>query len=265
VGLKINMIFHLMDSSETKQKRGRKAKSSIIPLVKVNSTNTTPVIVHLPINYSDVNEQSVPIKSDRGEINTLLKKIDDLNERLKKYEKIQKPCINVIDKMSSKCWWCRHSFSTPTVELPEHYFNNTYSSTGVFCSYNCALAFNIDLNDENIAKRTSLLHLHYKQTYLSECIIVSAPSWKILQDYGGTITIDEYRDNFISNKTNYMYIKPPNISRISYVEKVPIISDIPIINNDYVLKRSKPLNSSKYSLESMMEFKKTPESKPVQI
>jgi hypothetical protein len=48
------------------------------------------------------------------------------------------------------------------------------------------------------------------------------------------------------------------ISRISYVEKIPIKKDDTndIKNDDLVLKRSKPLKSSKYNLESIMGLKK---------
>ena len=84
-----------------------------------------------------------------------------------------------------------------------------------------------------------------------------APSWKILKDYGGTITIEDYRTNFITNCTNYIYIKPPLISRISYIEKIPTVEIPDVLKlNEYILKRSKPLNSSKYTLESTIGLKK---------
>ena len=49
------------------------------------------------------------------------------------------------------------------------------------------------------------------------------------------------------------------ISRISYIEKIPIRKDDDddIINNDLILKRTKPLKSSKYNLESIMGLKIT--------
>ena len=48
------------------------------------------------------------------------------------------------------------------------------------------------------------------------------------------------------------------ISRISYIEKIPIKKedDNDIKNDDLILKRSKPLKSSKYNLESIMGLKK---------
>ena len=184
-------------------------------------------------------------------------KIDELNNKLKNYEKTNKPSIIPIYNNKSRCWWCRYNYDLISVELPEHYFNKMFYSIGNFCSYNCCMAYNIDINDENVSKRNSLLYLLYKQTYKNDIVIKPAPSWKILKDNGGSITIDEFRENFISNKIDYLYIRPPFVSRISYVEKVPINEITEVIKtNDLLLKRSKPLNSSKYSLESTIGLKK---------
>ena len=46
------------------------------------------------------------------------------------------------------------------------------------------------------------------------------------------------------------------VSRIAHIEKTPrVVSNIPK-KNELVLKRSKPLNSSKYTLETTMGLKK---------
>ena len=89
-------------------------------------------------------------------------------------------------------------------------------------------------------------------------IIKPASSWKILIDFGGSISIDAFRENLTTNSLEYNYIKPPMISRISYIEKIPIKKDDDndIKNEDLILKRSKPLKSSKYNLESIMGLKK---------
>ncbi len=120
------------------------------------------------------------------------------------------------------------------------------------------MAYNIDINDENIAKRTSLINLMYKNTYGKFKNIIPAPSWKILENNGGSISIDDFRLNLTLNDIEYNYIKPPMISRISYIEKVPVKKDIEenINSTDLILKRNKPLKSSKYSLESIMGLKK---------
>ena len=284
-------------------KRGRKPKSHIIPTLKTYNNLDTPIIAHLPIEYSDIIDQDdifikmepsafpkekVSVNSHKNgitnekkikndthlqfvnldsteykfssekEIKLLKNKIEELNTIIKKNDKLNnKPNVQPLTSTNpSKCWWCSYNCDI-IVELPEHYFNNMFYTNGKFCSYNCAMAYNIDLNDENISKRNSLLYLHYKKTYNTSCIITPSPSWKILKDFGGSVTIDDFRSNFIIHTSNYLYIKPPLISRIAYVEKTPVVEETEIIKpNEFVLKRSKPLNSTKYTLESTIGLKK---------
>ncbi len=249
-----------------KSKRGRRPKVPVIINKTENLNSDTPIIAHLPIDLSEViNEQVDEIfikpddtrSSNEGEVRMLRKKIDELNNRLSKYERNLKPSVMVCDG-KSKCWWDTHFFNTPPVEMPESYFNGIFNCTGKFCSWECMMAHNIDINDENISKRTSLIYMMYKKTYNSYRIIKPASSWKILVDFGGMISIDDFRQNLSLNNMDYNYIKPPMISRISYIEKIPIKKDddIDIKNDDLILKRSKPLKSSKYNLESIMGLKK---------
>jgi hypothetical protein len=252
-----------------KSKRGRRPKVPVNVIKIEHSNNDTPIIAHLPIDLSEViNEQNeeIFIKPDNNdnndyhyisEIKHLRKKIDELTHKLSHYEKNIKSSI-VACSGESKCWWDTHNFNTPPVEMPESYFNGNFNCNGKFCSWECMMAYNIDINDENIAKRTSLIYMMYKKTYSEFKIIKPAPSWKILIDFGGSISIEDYRENLNTNTIEYNYIKPPIISRISYIEKIPIKKehDNDIKNDDLILKRSKPLKSSKYNLESIMGLKK---------
>ena len=45
------------------------------------------------------------------------------------------------------CWWCCHKFDNPPCQLPEKYYEKKYHVFGCFCSYNCALSYNLDLDD----------------------------------------------------------------------------------------------------------------------
>lgn len=248
-----------------KNRRGRRPKvsSSIVKVEHIQ--NDTPIIAHLPIDLSEViNDQvdDIFIKQDNSndnELKVLKKKIEDLTIKLNKYEKNLKPSVISCESNSTKkCWWDRCNFSTPPVEMPDSYYNGKFNCIGKFCSWECMMAYNIDINDENIAKRTSLIYLMYKKTYNYLKQIKPAPSWKVLEDYGGVISIDEFRENLTFNQMDYNYIKPPLISRISYIEKIPIKNEVEdnIKSDDLILKRQKPLKSSKYSLESIMGLKK---------
>jgi hypothetical protein len=249
-----------------KSRRGRRPKTqaSLKTTEGYNNNIDTPIIAHLPIDLSEVMDEQVDDifirnESNDVEIKQLKKKIDELNCKLSKYEKQNKPSIVLCDNNSvSKCWWDREYFNTPVVEMPENYLNGMFLCSGKFCSWECMMAYNIELNDENIAKRTSLIHLMYKKTYGNFKEIHKAPSWKILEHNGGIASIEDFRLNLTLNDIEYNYIKPPMISRISYIEKIPLKKDTDEVMNptDFILKRNKPLKSSKYSLESIMGLKK---------
>jgi hypothetical protein len=247
-----------------KSRRGRRPKTQQIHFKNENTISDTPIIAHLPIDLSEVmhdQEDEIFIKPETTndiEIKQLRKKIEELNSKLSKYEKQNKPSVIICDNNISKCWWDREYFNTPAVEMPEAYLNGQFLCTGKYCSWECMMAYNIDINDENIAKRTSLIHLKYKKTYGEFKKILPAASWKILVHNGGATTIEDFRLNLTLNDLEYNYIKPPMISRISYIEKIPVKKELDenINSTDLILKRTKPLKSSKYSLESIMGLKK---------
>lgn len=231
-----------------------KKKSKII--IENNNFNK-PIITHLPIyiNKKSINKEDIEkdntIKDLKEQIKVLNNKLEDnYNQELFNIDNDNNNNKNI------NCWWCRHCFKNPKVTLPENLFKSKFNTFGVFCSYNCALSYNIDINDENLYKRTSLLYYLYKKTYNKNVEIVKAPSWKILKNYGGIVSIDTFRKSFIFNEYEYNYIKPPIISCIYQIEKI-LKKPKKNTTEKYILKRKKPLNNSKYNLENTMGLKKT--------
>ena len=89
-----------------------------------------------------------------------------------------------------------------------------YETYGYFCSFNCCMAFVID-NRSNPVFRNSkflLLSVYSKFTGLNK-EIEPAPDWRTLRDYGGTLTIEEFRSAF-----NNMRFKDMG----TYVRQFPI-------------------------------------------
>lgn len=89
-----------------------------------------------------------------------------------------------------------------------------YTTDGIFCSFNCCLAF-IHNNHQNPLYRYSenlLSHIHAKTFGKDAQPIIPSPSWRLLKDYGGSISIDEYRKNFykVEYKDIYNTIFPPS-------------------------------------------------------
>jgi hypothetical protein len=76
-----------------------------------------------------------------------------------------------------------------------------YVVDGVFCSFNCALAFYED-HRHNPMYRSSriLLHRLWRDCFgpgeTSSTTISPAPSWRLLRKFGGPLSIEKFRDSF---------------------------------------------------------------------
>jgi hypothetical protein len=241
------------------KKRGRKPKSQQhIPKVDYFKKEV-PLIVHLPITiesekYSENIDNDIFIKQSENInlVNELKEEIRNLENKLK--NKNKKKIVYEIKNIDGlPCWWCRHEYNTSKVELPFKYQDDKFYTFGNFCSYECCEAYNIDINDENVTKRSSLLKYQYYKTYNEFKTIRKAQDWRLLKRNGGYIDIEEFRTNFNFNKDDYYYLRPPIVSRYANIEKI----DMNVINNtksaELVLKRTKPLKTNKVSLNHFIQ------------
>lgn len=92
--------------------------------------------------------------------------------------------------------------------------NDFYLMDGLFCSFNCCLAY-IKMNIHNplyINSESLLNKIYYEAFGKNSMPLVEAPSWRLLKNYGGHITIEDYRRNFYKveyfNVDNIIYPFP---------------------------------------------------------
>ena len=165
-------------------------------------------------------------------------------------------------KTKVSCWWCTCQFDNTPCALPVYYSNNTYSAMGVFCSPECAAAYNFNTNGiTNIWEKYSLLNLLYGKIYKKTVKI--APPRHTLKKFGGNLTISQFRQQNINNDINFKIITPPLKSIIPYIECSNNTAFSSGHSNNkagnsganYKLKRSKPYN--KNTLEECMNIIKT--------
>lgn len=260
-------------SKVEKKKRGRKPKGSVNLDDNNYKSETETLVFHLPIKVNNDNSKNdIFIKNDNSnnkklklELSKLKKENDELKEKINKLKPTKKKIIKLYKtnySKDTKCWWCKHNFEPPAVGLPEEYnikentTEGTFEIEGNFCSFDCAMAYNMnDLNDNNCWKRNSLLHYLYYKTYGNKVDIKQAPHWKTLEVFGGNLTIEEFRDDFVMNTSEFIYLHPPLIGRSSHIEEVnrnftnnSKLTD----NDDYVLKRSKPLKNNSKNIRSIL-------------
>jgi len=120
------------------------------------------------------------------------------------------------------CWWCRDTFLTSPLGIPIRYFSlldqNTieyeyimkkckhlniknveefFETEGIMCSFPCMKAY-ILKNMNNPRYKNSLDNLSLLMKKLSgkfsEC--PTAPSWKLIDTWGGHMTIEKFRSSF---------------------------------------------------------------------
>lgn len=120
------------------------------------------------------------------------------------------------------CWWCRNSFKTSPVGCPLFYHahkkegidkerfeekikilnlpvdkNDFFETEGIFCSFPCCKSY--ILNQRNSTRHkdsAALLSMLFYTLYRKKQNIPLAPSWKNLIEYGGHLTIQEFRSSF---------------------------------------------------------------------
>lgn len=104
------------------------------------------------------------------------------------------------------CLWDMHEINGVPVFLPDSYRDEKFHTSSWFCSLNCALAYNLKLDDYNVSERNSLLKWMYGKTGET---IDPAPSYRIINKFGGLISIEDYRHNLITCEKDYRIVTPP--------------------------------------------------------
>lgn len=180
-----------------------------------------------------------------NELDMLKKRYDELMEKFKKFsyledkisdngiidKKYYVPNSNIYDicgncwkdKTDNRCWWCSYEFDSVPIGLPNKYQNKKFYLYGCFCSFNCAHSYNLELKDYKVWERYSLLNHIKKIVFNNDKIqnITAAPPKEVLKTYGGSMTIEEYRNSAISIPKEYYNMMPPMIPIFSVVEEIP--------------------------------------------
>ena len=81
--------------------------------------------------------------------------------------------------------------------------NEHYLTDGVFCSFNCIIAFIEDNSHDFFYSESKTLTYSIYKEYMNKTLtkIKKAPHWRLLQNFGGPLTIEMFRETF--NKVEY--------------------------------------------------------------
>lgn len=201
-------------------------------------------------------------KHDDDVVNKLKSKIEELERLLYdniKYDKLNDICIDMtkgnLDNIH--CWWCCHEFEHIPIGLPDNFKEEMYHTYGYFCSFNCAKAYNLGHTDNKSEEKNCLLLALKKKLTTDDTFIKPANPQQSLKMFGGHQTIDEFRKDFQIIDKNSILIYPPLKPLKLYIEeeykhRIVRFRDR---ENDYKVKRTKPLLNRANSLTSMLKLK----------
>ena len=96
-----------------------------------------------------------------------------------------------------KCYNCHHNFKNEPYFLPISYcvLTKRFKITGNFCSPNCVKRYAMTYHNNIV----SLISFMYKELFGYTYIIKTAPPFQTLKEYGGHLSIEEYRNSFNKN------------------------------------------------------------------
>jgi hypothetical protein len=107
-----------------------------------------------------------------------------------KPSKISKKYVSVITQNE-------YEICEPVMSLPIN-DNSYYLTDGVFCSFNCCIAYMNDNKKDPLYNNSSmLLSKMYNEMFGHPSVdIPPAPHWRTISQYGGYMNITEFRESF---------------------------------------------------------------------
>jgi len=112
-------------------------------------------------------------------------------------------CPDTVLNNNLKCYHCHHSFENKPFYIPLKYSEqlDRYKLFGNFCSPNCAKSY--CMSNKLLENKTYLLAQFYRKLFGADFKITPAPSFLKLKEYGGNLSIEEFR-KFSYNNDRYI-------------------------------------------------------------
>ena len=144
------------------------------------------------------------------------------------------------------CWWCCHpveqtSFGMPLSHNP---VKNTFETYGHFCSVSCMRSYNHNEPMTKKANQVALISLYLRNNGISDDVSY-APPRQMLQVFGGTMTIEEFRSQPQGNTTYHLQL--PHSVRVNHT------IDVKNKSNYKWIKSANDNNEKTYSMKDFEE------------
>ena len=171
---------------------------------------------------------------------------------------------------TSACFWGCHSFSHRPVVLPVRDTGEHLIVMGNFCCPECAAAYLFDMRQDAHTRWEQLALLYRVYGEVCDNNIHPAPPRAILQLFGGSLSIQDYRGLIRSHKVRVDIHLPPMVSILATMDTKPIdFYDASLTKNvnetvkerlqkaEEVLRlrRTKPLKAWESTLDACLNLK----------
>jgi hypothetical protein len=132
----------------------------------------------------------------------------------------------VVEKTNIACWWCTNNFENMPCFIPDRYFDGIYYVFGCFCSFSCASAYNVDLNDYRTGIRGGLIKKMYNTIFSNDNIeldVPIAPKREQMKKFIGPdgLSYDDFVNPAVICSKEFKMMIPPVIPLLSYLEVIP--------------------------------------------
>jgi hypothetical protein len=173
-----------------------------------------------------------------------------------KFDRINEICIDMTkgNIENVNCWWCCCNFNHYPIGLPDNYKESYFHTFGYFCSFNCAKAYNLEKYDNKYEEKNCLLLMLKKKLLNDDSFIKPANPRESLKQFGGYQTIEDFRKDFQMIDKSAILIFPPSKPLKLYVEE-EYKNKVIRFQNDYKVKRSKPLLRTANNLNNLLKIK----------
>ena len=175
-----------------------------------------------PLNANSCNKFNMKEIANTNEFND---EIASQKYNIKKgFFKILNQFSNWTAKTDIKCWWCCHNFDTVPLGMPVYYDHtvNKFSVRGIFCSFSCMLSYS--RNTKGVNSKSYLINYLYKKlTGVIGINFKEAPYKYVLKEFGGHLSIEEFR-NLSSEMKSYKMIEYPMYMSRDYIAEVDLAS-----------------------------------------
>jgi len=166
------------------------------------------------------------------------------------------------------CWWCCHSFEGTPLSMPFKYDDrrNKFYTTGNYCSWSCVKSHALERYGCTVGSRINgNVVMMRKKMYNQIGPVKPAPSRYKLMEFGGDLTIEEFRKNQTRDVEEPKQIETAPIVNITVpvaidTKRMDEIKNASASNNALKLKRNKPLKRNHNNLESALGLIITPKS-----